>query len=360
MIKSIIVKPVSSTCNLSCTYCYNRDGNRIKSSDYISINTIYNILNSLRANNIKSIHFIWHGGEPLLRGIDFYNEFMEIVNSKQYSELFISNSVMTNGMLINDEWCKFFKKSNWKIGFSIDGPEQLHDMCRIKSDGSGTHANVISAKQLAEKYELHPGMIAVLTDHSINYGAINLYNYLKDISKGFDISVGWNLNEMNENMNHEKVISFLKDMIDEWWRQDDPAIKIRYFTGLLNSVTGGSPHNCSFQNNCGSYIAIESNGDIYPCGKFAGLNEFCLGNINNNDMSTALKSKEREYYLKNASHKSSDCIKCKWRNKCNNGCNYERYLGNGKFSEKNPLCNIWYEMYEYMYYKVSCTKKILQ
>ncbi len=73
--------------------------------------------------------FAFQGGEPLLAGMEFYHKVVEL--QKLYSinkrNLVIENTLQTNGVLIDRQWAEFFKKNNFLIGLSIDGPKEIHD-----------------------------------------------------------------------------------------------------------------------------------------------------------------------------------------------------------------------------------------
>jgi uncharacterized protein len=56
--------------------------------------------------------FHWHGGEPLLAGIDFYERAVALQRAFSSSGQVVTNTVQTNGTLLNDRWVRLFVRHN--------------------------------------------------------------------------------------------------------------------------------------------------------------------------------------------------------------------------------------------------------
>ncbi|MBQ3576363.1 MAG: radical SAM protein, partial [Coprobacter sp.] len=140
----VMAKPIGALCNLDCHYCYYLEkgelyrGTSPKMSDDILERYIIEYIECQPTQNVL---FTWHGGETLLRGIDFFRKAIRL-QQRHAKGRTISNSIQTNGILLNDEWCRFFKEENFLVGISLDGPEHIHDRYRRDKSGRGTFAKV--------------------------------------------------------------------------------------------------------------------------------------------------------------------------------------------------------------------------
>jgi len=326
----------------------------------MSLDVIRILHESIPGLEEKFIRIIWHGGEPILRGIEFYEE---VVNLQQklissFPSIRIENSVMTNGTLITNKWANFISKNKWKLGVSLDGPHAIHDLYRVDVNGNGSYEMALRGRRIAEKAGISVGMIAVVTSETIKHPVDEYYRFLTSIATGFDISPCWETEQDGSTpeyvVNPDDFLRFAQALFDIWWENDDPKVNIRLFKNLLHGVLGGRPSNCAFSGDCASFIAIDSDGSVYPCGKFAGIQKFRLGNIKENSLSEILQSQQYSEYLSIAGHLSSECINCRWIKVCNNGCTYDRYTG-GDFKDISPFCTTWKSMLEHIEKKVQET-----
>ena len=278
--KTIIVKPVSSHCNLRCKYCYNgvqfRHGKKIPPMTLDIAERLHRFLPELEVRNIK---LIWHGGEPLLRGLDFYKSVVMIQSQllQDFSKLNIENSIMTNGTLVTNEWAAFLKENKWRLGVSLDGQKHIHDKFRVDSKGKGTFERVLNGRLIAEKVGISVGMISVITSETLKYPPEEVYQFLTSLSDSFDISPCWEPSRDGVTQEYvvepEAFLTFIKSFFDIWWNNDDPKMDIRSLKNLLYSVIGGRPSNCAFNGNCSNFIAFDADGSVYPCGRLLDLSE---------------------------------------------------------------------------------------
>lgn len=321
----------------------------------MTLETAENMISILPKLNSKGISIIWHGGEPLLQKLEFYKNIMDIQKKQKFEfpDFEIQNSIMTNGTLIDDNWINFFKQNNWHVGVSLDGPEHIHDKFRHDKNNIGSFRTVYNNIVKLQEAKVNIGILSVITKNTIeSITPLEFYSFMTSVNNNFDLLPCWEAFEEEQTndyvINPTSFLEFVKAIFDIWWEQDDPKIKIRLLNNLVQGAIEQIPHSCAFKGTCNRFLSFDADGSVYPCGKFAGIQELKMGNINtqsifdiiNNDISTS--------YLEVANLKPQKCDNCKWFLFCHNGCTYDRYVGNGKFIELSPYCRTWAEAYTYV------------
>jgi uncharacterized protein len=261
VLSSILVKPTSADCNLHCTYCFFHD----RPSDPYRQNHGRHVMDddTLRALIRQGMQimapassFSWQGGEPLLTGIDFFRrvvDYQQFYGQRGHS---VSNGVQTNGTLINDEWAKLFAQYHFLLGISLDGPKELHDYYRITVGGEGTHDMV------------HKG-IGILRRHNVEFNILSVVNRITGEYPGeiwrYMCEQGFSFLQFIPCVERDPVTGKLTDFIfDLWYHGGQPQISVRLFDNLLLAFAGHRPQVCQFKRECGDYVVVEYNGDVYP------------------------------------------------------------------------------------------------
>lgn len=312
------MKPVGNGCNLKCDYCFYNELNQT------NINLMsYELLEKIISQSLaifKNVRFVWHGGEPLLSGIDFFKNALLLQNKYNYGNN-IDNSVQTNGLLITEEWIDFFKKNNIKIGISIDGCSESHDKNRKYKNKTGSYKKLLKKIKLIQSKEFKTGYIQTLTK-------ANVTNFMKDFSffvnelnaNKYSINLYYNENDPLNSLTNEDAIFYLKNIIDLWIQADNSDLEIREIEQILHGIFQGKTKTCSYNNSCKNYLCIENDGNIYPCDRLSGKKEFYFGNLNRNDLSEILLSENFNNFINRSQIFPDDCKICEWKNYCNNGC----------------------------------------
>src|SRR5665647_1485162 len=178
----VMAKAIGPACNLRCSYCYYLDKKSLSpqnSSNRMSIDTLEKFTEQyINAQPINQVLFTWHGGEPLLMSIDYYQkaiQFQKIYGRNKQ----IDNVLQTNGTLLTDEWCQFFKENNFLIGISIDGPRELHDSYRVDKGGQGTFERVIRGLRLLQKHGVDYNVLTTINRTNAEY-PLEVYRFLRD------------------------------------------------------------------------------------------------------------------------------------------------------------------------------------
>ncbi len=302
---SLMLKPTLS-CNLNCKYCYHSD---IRTSEKMSIETFEKIIN--KCIKYDEIKIIWHGGEPLLMGIDFFNKCIQI---QKNSKLNIQNIIQTNLTLLNDEWIKFFIMNRFVVGTSLDGEKEIHDLNRNNSFDTVVN----SIKKLQEK-NIPISAIATITTESLSY----LYENFK-LFKDLNINMTFNCDISNKNI---KIYEFAVRFYHDLWLGSNQSLIFEPMKKISKFIDGEFCHGCLNGDNCvGGTNAILHNGDVYFCGRLVN-NYGYLGNVceQNFEFNNLLVKK---YHAENE-NRIQKCSACEYFKMCRNGCFNNRDV-NGK------------------------------
>jgi uncharacterized protein len=340
-IYSVLIKPVSDACNLQCTYCYEGEGNERTNFPKIEDKTLENIIRDTLSQANGLIKFAWHGGEPLLSGIDTFRkgvEFQKKFNDKGYP---ILNTVQTNGLLLNEEWVAFLKQNKFQVGLSIDGSKDIHDQQRIGKDQRGSYDQVIEAIKLLKTYNIPFGIISVISNNSEGRAKDFFENFREIGINSYDIHPDFGMNHNLRKPVFPKVFSdFVIDLFEAWLAYGQSNIHIRFFDDVFQYLSSGSPSTCYFAGSCTNIIAFESNGDAIPCTRPFDREKYTFGNIKDQSLDSILsgdkflKFKNYDVY---GQQKFNDCP---WFEMCHNGCPQHRITdGLQNVAGDNFYCN---------------------
>lgn len=348
-ITTVIVEPVGAGCNLACTYCYHSNI-RTSKMRIMSRKVLERLIQEAMILNPKKIKFLWHGGEPLLAGLDFYRTAIELQKRWRVSEQQeIVNTIQTNATLINDEWTQFFKEHNFQISTSIDGPAWLHDICRKNQVGRGSYKETIRGIEILKKHGLKVGVVVTINRYNVHYPEIVYYSLLELGLTSFDLNIATDVPGMPSLAPHpQEAAAFLTRVFDIWFEMDDPSIYIRIFHNVIKALLGLPLGECSFSfNRCREYIACDEEGNLYTCGRFLKEPVVYIGSCVSDHILDLLSTpRVIALYDKVASIKE-ECKSCYWFKACGGGCAYQRWL-NGGFGSHFPQCEIRKALFEHV------------
>ena len=340
LLDAVLIKPVSDECNLQCTYCYQGiDQERINGK--MSLTTLETVLREVLSMKHGKLSFAWHGGEPLLRGLDFYKKAMEYQRKYNIHNINISNSIQTNGILINQDWIDFFKKENFVIGISLDGNISQHDFYRVDKQGKGSYEKVAESISALINNNLIPNCITVINSTHIGK-AKEFFNSILSLGlKKFDIHPSFGFNGPNDKTNIaiKDYCEFMYEIFQLWINKNDYSVRIRVFDEFFKTFIGEKSDICYYSGTCSKIIAFNADGVAIPCTRPFD-NEWQFGNILENPLKEILVSEKWKLFKlfeKKGQQYSKDC---KWENICFGGCPQHRYK-NGKqdITSINYLCN---------------------
>lgn len=343
---AIIIKPIGSACNLRCNYCYYL-GKRVGQERSIMS---YEVLESYIRQVVEihgecaEIEFAWHGGEPTLAGIPFYQQ--ALLLQKRYAKgRRVLNTLQTNGTLLTDEWCKFFADNDFRIGISIDGPERLHNAFRKGVSDEDTFMQVMRGVELLRKYGVSYNTLTTVNAINAEHGK-EVYGFLRSISNymqflpvvesvGEESGIGLppgiyspNIEKPRQmaqfNVTAEGYGKFLCDVLDEWRVNDIGRKFVQIFESAIGNITHRPAGLCVHEAVCGHCAVVEHNGCVYRCDRFV-FDEYKVGNILNTDLNTMMESNRAfgEYKLESL---PSKCLHCDVVDICFGGCPKDRVL----------------------------------
>lgn len=339
----VMAKPVGPLCNMDCEYCYYIEKSALyqqRKSFKMSEELLERFVESyIQSQTTPFIQFTWHGGESLLRGIDFYRKAIKF--QQQYGRgREISNSIQTNGLLLNDEWCRFFKDNRFLVGISIDGPEKMHDYYRKDCGGKGTFARVMRGVELLRKHEVDFNTLSVLHDYNVRY-PVEVYRFFREIGSQYmqfspiverlgTRSDGLELLTATDHPDDSELASWSVDPVaygqfyisvfKEWVKRDVGRYYVQLFDATLACLVGEQPGVCLYAKTCGHALAMEHNGDIYACDHFV-YPEYLRGNLYNQSMIEMTLSDAQIRFGNNKQDQlPAQCCNCAYLKLCNGEC----------------------------------------
>lgn len=366
----VMLKPAGSLCNMACKYCYYLEkGNLYKQyKDHVISDELLEkfVKDYIESQTLPQILFTWHGGETLMRPISFYKKAMTL--EKRYAGgRQIDNCIQTNGTLLTDEWCEFFKENNFLVGVSIDGPQEFHDEYRRTRSGKPSFQKVMNGIQLLNKHGVEWNALAVINDFNADY-PLEFYHFFKDIhckyiqftpivermvnrTDGLTLAPG--MQDQGEladfSITADQWGNFLCTIFDEWVRKDVGNYYIQLFDATLANWAGVAPGICDMAKECGHAAVMEFNGDVYCCDHFV-YPEYKLGNLHQKTLTEMLYSKRQKDFGE-MKYKSlpRQCKECEFLFACHGECPKNRFLKDkyGEFG-LNYLCKGYYRFFKHV------------
>ena len=332
----IFVKPIGPVCNLICRYCYYLGRKSLypgKDNFLMEDDTLEKyVIQNIQASTEDIINFSWHGGEPLLAGIDFFRKVVKFQQKHKPAGTKIVNGIQTNGTLLNEEWCNFLAAEGFIVGISIDGPGDLHNNYRRARDGSKTLQQVIMGYELLQKHDILPEILCVVNSENVKYPLV-IYNFFKQLGAKFisflplvEPEPGSTNGVSSLSVPSEEFGVFLSSVFDEWVENDIGKLKIQIFEEASRSAFNQEHTLCIFKVNCGGVPVVEHNGDFYSCDHYVD-SDHLLGNIMDHSLSFFLDSPiQKAFGQAKSLALPRYCIDCEVRPMCNGECPKNRFI----------------------------------
>ena len=367
----VMLKPAGAHCNLACKYCYYLEKNKLYPTaqrHLMSDEMLEQFTREyIEAQTMNQVLFTWHGGEPLLRSIDFYRKALSL-QQKYAGGRRIDNVIQTNGTLLTDEWCEFFAQNHWLVGISIDGPQPYHDHYRLTAAGKPSWKKVMQGIKLLKKHGVEWNAMAVVNAYNVNH-PLEFYRFFKEngcqflqftpiverLTRHEDGRTLASLADKDEISLSEASVApeqwgyFLCAIFDEWVRKDVGKIFVEIFDCTLANWMGVSPGICAYSKECGHAGVMEHNGDVYSCDHFV-FPEYKLGNIRDHSLIDMLYGEQQQEFSR-LKHSSlpRQCKECDMEFACHEECPKNRFMKD-KYGDSglNYLCPGYYHYYQHV------------
>ena len=367
----VMLKPAGAHCNLACKYCYYLEKNNLYQNSHRHLMTDEMLEQFTReyieAQTMPQVLFTWHGGEPLMRSIDFYKKALALQKKYAHGKQ-IDNVIQTNGTLLTDEWCEFFAQNHWLVGISIDGPQEYHDHYRVTPAGKPSWEKVMQGISLLKKHRVEWNAMAVVNAYNAEH-PLEFYHFFRDngcqylqftpiVERLTEHEDGRTLASLADDreipladasVTPEQWGNFLCTIFDDWVRHDVGKMFVEIFDCTLANWMGVLPGICAYSKECGHAGVMEHNGDVYSCDHFV-FPEYKLGNIREQSLIDMLYGEKQQAFSR-LKHTSlpRQCKECDMEFACHGECPKNRFEKD-KYGEPglNYLCQGYYQYYSHV------------
>lgn len=367
----LLAKPSGSTCNIDCAYCFFLSKEALYPNDKqrMSEQTLETYIRQLlESHRTPTVTVAWQGGEPTLMKLDFFRRSVELVRKYLRPGQTVEYTFQTNGLLIDEDWCEFFKQHDVLVGLSVDGPRELHDRYRVDRRGHGTFGLVMRGLSHLQRHGVRYNILC--TVHAANQAhGRDVYRFFRDqldarwiqfipiVERATEQTIqianqGWKARpgmprlfytQTGDRVTDRTVGSlqygqFLVEVFEEWVRHDVGRVFVQLFDVTLEAWLGRHLL-CIHAPTCGEGPTLESNGDLYACDHFVEPG-YLLGNIHQTHMRelVALPA-QRKFGQDKRDTLTAQCQRCEVRQVCNGGCPKDRFrISSDGEPGQNYLC----------------------
>jgi len=350
---SLLIKPASSACNMNCKYCFYHAiaNNRLNAfQGMLSVENLEMIVKEVMETAEGYCSFGFQGGEPTLRGLDFFRQLLEFQKKYNRKKLKVHNAIQTNGMLIDDEWAEFLAQNRFLVGLSIDGPEEIHNMNRTTKDGKDSFNRVMKAARIMEKHGVEFNILCVITGRGAR-SIEKIYNFFK--RQGFRYlqfipclePLESERGTADYSLGADEFGQFLIRLFDLWYRDltNGEYISIRHIDNLIALVCGRQPELCSMVGHCTIQYVVEGDGGVYPCDYYV-FDQWRLGTLGKETLDEMRQSEKARRFIEDSLIIPEKCKACVHLPICRNGCRRDRLMDNGCI---NYYCDAWKAFFDY-------------
>ena len=358
---NLMAKPAGPRCNLCCDYCFYLEKEQLF-PDRKNLRMMDEVLEAytrqyIKATDAPEVVFAWQGGEPTLMGVEFFKKAVAL--QKQYGNgRRITNTLQTNGILLNDEWCSFLAENSFLVGLSLDGPSKIHDRFRKDRNGKSTFDRTMQALEMMKRHMIEFNVLACINRESakrprevyrfFKKNGIRFIQFIPVVERYMDQNDGKDGFRLTRPDYREDFAvapwsvdphaygDFLIGVFDEWIRQDVGKVFIMNFEWTLASWMGTPQASCVHAARCGQALILEHNGDVYSCDHYM-FPEYRIGNILTDDLAVMVVSEKQRAFGESKEKSLPDtCSHCEMLFACHGGCLKHRFA---KSPEGEPGMN---------------------
>lgn len=339
---NMMFKPIGPVCNLNCKYCYYLDKiSLFDRNSVMSLELLDKIIKEyIETNDNEQIVFDWHGGEPLLLGLDYFEHIVKLQNKYKTKKL-IYNTIQTNATLLDENYASFFRNNNFLVGVSIDGPQSIHDKYRRDKNDGPTFYKVMKGIELLHRHNVEFNTLTTISKAGEGRG-LEVYSFLKSIGSHYmqfmpvleyvNVSTDCIASPDSENARlAEWSVSplqygkYMCDIFDYWVKNDVGSYFVNLFDSTLANYCGVNPGTCVYSETCGANAVVEHNGDIYPCDHFVYAKNK-VGNVMDLSLKDLMSSdKIIDFGIDKRNQLPVQCLKCRYYFTCHGECPKHRF-----------------------------------
>lgn len=357
----VMMKPVSGLCNMRCRYCFYADEMQNREEEnrgMMSEATLENVIRKAMEAAEGEVTFAYQGGEPTLRGLEFFEKVVELQRKYGRKRLAVHNALQTNGYLIDERWCEFFCKNEFLIGLSVDGTMKTHNLNRLDVNREGTYERCMRAAELMKHYGVEFNILTVVNRQT----APKIRKIYQDYERrGFHYQQyiacldplasepGKEKYSLLPQMYGEFLTELFQLWYDDWKEGRQPYIRL--FENYIGIFLGYPPESCEQSGVCGYQHVVEADGRVYPC-DFYMLDEYELGNLNEIGFQEIRENRKKIRFVENSMNHGEECRACTYFHVCRGGCNRNRILNETTGSRRNYFCESYRMLFDAHYGKL--------
>lgn len=352
----LLVLQPTPFCNLDCDYCYlpNRSSNS-KMTNQVLDKVFLRIFESRLISDEFTI--VWHAGEPLVMGLEFYQNALYMLANRKTRAITINQSIQTNGVLINDDWCRFFRDNDIRVGVSVDGPAPIHDRHRKTRLGGATHKKVQQGMQCLNENGIDYHVISVLTRDSLDHPR-EIFDYFVDNdihSCCFNVEETEGVNKTSSLCHEgiEKKVKWFMAQFYDYRLQSGYPIYVRELDGAHNAILGWRKSDMGHLGNTQELapykiISVDVNGYFSSYSpELLGINvnefgRFTFGNVISDSFEEVARTPKFQKVYHSIQSGINRCKKtCGYYELCGGGSPSNKFFENGTFdSDETLFCRL--------------------
>lgn len=385
----IMVKPAGAFCNLNCTYCFYLEKLNFYDHHSLEIMSIPLLDQFIREycqlnKKLPEVQFVWQGGEPMLAGLSFYEAAVEF--QKRYAKgRTILNSLQTNGILLDDSWCRFLKKNCFSVGISLDGPSEITNIHRKDKSGGPAFDKIMAGIRLLQEYDIPYTVLACVTKDSCR-NPLEIYHFFKEagirhiqfspvverIATDEERQLGLRHGSPSYISEYQDLSTvtdwsvlpsaygtFLNTIFDCWSQEDVGKFYVQNFEWALASWMGLPSSVCIFSQSCGACGILEHNGEVYSCDHYM-YPEYRLGNLKDSSLEELVRSPQQARFACQKTDLSERCSRCNVRFACQGECPRHRFVPSpyGNCFE-SYLCRDYQKFFRHIHPKIKAMAQLV-
>ena len=351
---TLLIKPSGSDCNVDCKYCFYkcRSPEIGQGKQRMSYEVLERLVKDYMELRFPLAGFAWQGGEPTLMGLDFYKKLIELQKRYGISGQEVGNSLQTNAILLNEQWCRFLRENKFLVGVSIDGPKEFHDYYRLDHSGAGTFDRVMRAIENCKQYNVEYNTLTLLNARNADHPD-EVFDFLIGLGVKFVqfipcVEVDPVTGEIADfSITPKQYGDFLCRLFDRWNEYGPRKLSIRDFDSVLSYYVTGRHSICTFDRQCSQYIVIEHTGDAFCCDFFVEP-KWRLGNIFETPIEKLAAVSKKRAFARNKKNLCNKCLVCRHLAVCRGGCMKDRApFDKENYGRESYFCEAYKQFFDH-------------